>query len=108
MSRTRTHNTRSRKRQKTNPPSGDSNIPGEQPDAIVEEATGIDPGVGVIHPGSTYRGGAQQHGPREAAPHRTTNGTARGRGAPIGFCTKFTEEIGQVHTTKYCNGRGHI
>ena len=43
MSRTRTHNTRSRKRQKTNPPSGDSNIPGEQPDAIVEEATGIDP-----------------------------------------------------------------
>ena len=43
MSRTRTHNTRSRKRQKTNPPSGDSNIPGEQSDAIVEEATGIDP-----------------------------------------------------------------
>ena len=65
-------------------------------------------GVCVIRPGSTYRGGAQQHGPREAAPHRTTNGTARGRGAPIGFCTKFTEEIGQVHTTKYCNGRGHI
>ena len=25
------------------PPSGDSNIPGEQSDAIVEEATGIDP-----------------------------------------------------------------
>ena len=46
-------------------------------------------GVGVIRPGSTYRGGAQQHGPREAAPHRTTNGTARGRGAPIGFCTMF-------------------
>ena len=65
-------------------------------------------GAGVIRPGSTYRGGAQQHGPREAAPRRTTNGTARGRGAPIGFCTKFTEEIGQVHTTKYCTGRGHI
>ena len=46
-------------------------------------------GVGVIRPGSTYRGGAQQHGPREAAPRRTTNGTARGRGAPIGFCTMF-------------------
>ena len=32
-------------------------------------------GAGVIRPGSTYRGGAQQHGPREAAPrherHRT-------------------------------------
>ena len=41
-------------------------------------------GVSVIYPGSTYQGGAQPQGPREAAPRRTTDGTARGRGAPTG------------------------
>ena len=39
-------------------------------------------GVSVIYPGRTYQGGAQPQGPREAAPCRTTDGTARGRGAP--------------------------
>ena len=39
----RLRNSRPHKKQKTRPPSGDSNIPEEQSDGLIEEATDIDP-----------------------------------------------------------------
>ena len=42
-------------------------------------------GVGVIRPGSTYRGVAQRHGLQEAAPRQGTSGTEQGLCARLGF-----------------------
>ena len=50
-------------------------------------------GVGVIRPGSTYRGGAQQHGPREAAPRHERHRTRSWRTHRVLYDV-YTEEIG--------------